>query len=178
MIFCVAKSTGQQEEIIICIRKPFVEIEKYLKEGFDDDLDSHHLLSETMSQGVLQDPGIPTSLSEDLFLLPFSDLNLDSFFTDLQRAGSNLYLPPDKFYPCILEHFRRLILVKESNPMSALCVQVILMFMTLMEPPNTDGKKICVQNCSKLASAICCEIHASAIAGRRIVVPTPMRKPH
>jgi hypothetical protein len=122
----VVRSTSQQEEITICLREPFVEIEKYFKQS-EGDFDSNLPVSSvTMSQSVSQDSGIPTSLSEDLFLLPFSDLNLDSFFTDMQRAGSNLYLPPDKFYPCILEHFQRLILVKESHPTLGMYVQVML----------------------------------------------------
>ena len=120
----VRNTSQQQEEITICIREPFVEIEKYFKRGLESNFDSNPPVS--LSQDVLQDSGIPTSLSEDLFLLPFSDLNLDSFFTDMQRAGKHLYLPPDKFYPCILEHFRRLILVKESHPTLEMYVQVML----------------------------------------------------
>lgn len=125
-IFCLDNfADGAGAEIMIS--GPFNIIEKSLRDGLGlikyNPRDVFEGLSDysTIPPSPREPPQLerhketrPISVSQDLFLLNFGDLNLDGFFTNARRAG-NLYLSADKFYPCVFEHLQKVILEDHGN---------------------------------------------------------------
>ncbi|KAF8901190.1 hypothetical protein CPB84DRAFT_984562 [Gymnopilus junonius] len=117
MIFHVKRSGFAQNGITI--RQPFLEIEKCLTGSRSR---YFHSLWRSTYRASNEEPTSdftvlcddteeafpPSSLSSDLFLLNFTDLKLDSYFSDVARSG-NLYLSAEEVYASEFENLRVLL---------------------------------------------------------------------